>query len=193
MPHLGVAFLMSANKGMIVKDKILTALLFSVAAIQPVQAQDAQEVTPQANSQEASSQESPDAAVAETYSAPLDSALVLPKLNITWDCGDCEHNDKVPPLIEQAYIAEAKKHSLAISETEIAEVAITDIRQRPPGVRIMFGIMAGKDRLGVRIRYLDQEHMVSHTSANAIMGLNHLSESVGQKTYVELATVKSAE
>lgn len=188
MPHLGVAFLMSANKGMIVKDKILTALLFSVAAIQPVQAQEAQEVTPQANSQEA-----PDAAVAETSSAPLDSALVLPKLNITWDCGDCEHNDKVPPLIEQAYIAEAKKHSLAISETEIAEVAITDIRQRPPGVRIMFGIMAGKDRLGVRIRYLDQEHVVSHTSANAIMGLNHLSESVGKKMYAELATGKSTE
>ena len=189
---------MSANKGMIVKDKILTALLFSVVAIQPVQAQEAQEGAPQANSQEASPpetnpQEAPDAAVAETSSAPLDSALILPKLNITWDCGDCEHNDKVLPLIEQAYVAEAKKHSLAISETEIAEVAITDIRQRPPGVRIMFGIMAGKDRLGVRIRYLDQEHMVSHTSANAIMGLNHLSESVGQKTYVELATEKSAE
>lgn len=193
MPDLGVAFLMSTKKGMIVKDTILAVLLFSVVAIQSAQAQETQEVTPQESLQDTNPQEAPDAAAAETSSAPLDSALVLPRLNITWDCGDCEHNDKVPPLIEQAYIAEAKKHSFAISETEVAEVSITDIRQRPPGVRIMFGIMAGKDRLGVRIRYLNQDHMVSHTSANAIMGLNHLSESVGKKTYVELTTGKSAE
>ena len=114
---------------MIVKGKILAALLFSVVAIQSAWAQEAQEVTPQANSQEASPpekslQETADAAVAEAPSVPPDSVLILPKLNITWDCGDCEHNDKVPPLIEQAYIAEAKKHSFAISETEIAEVSI---------------------------------------------------------------------
>lgn len=128
-----------------------------------------------------------DASTSVIVPTPARSLPTVPKLNITWDCGDCEHNDKVIPLIEQAYAAEAAKHSFSLSETDIADVAITDIRQRPPGVRVLFGFMAGKDRLGLRIRYLGQEHMVSDTSANAIMGLNHLSESVGKSTYAELS------
>lgn len=122
-----------------------------------------------------------------TLAEPAQARATVPRLNITWDCGDCEHNDKVVPLIEQAYAAEAEKNSLTVSETDVAEAAIVDIRQRPPGVRVMFGVMAGKDRLGLRIRYLGQEYTVSDTSANAIMGLNHLSESVGKRAYAELS------
>src|SRR6185312_12864658 len=29
----------------------------------------------------------------------------LPKLVLRWDCGDCTHNEKVPPLLEQGYAA----------------------------------------------------------------------------------------
>lgn len=155
------------------KGIVFSSLLLAVVATQPVWAQ------------VASAPESAAEAVAET--SPAGTLPTVPKLNITWDCGDCEHNDKVLPLIEQAYAAEATKHSFAVSQTDVAEVAITDIRQRPPGVRVMFGIMAGKDRLGLRIRYGGQEYTVSDTSANAIMGLNYLSESVGKKTYAELA------
>ena len=39
----------------------------------------------------------------------------VPKLHIVWDCGEREHNDKVPPLIEQAYAEEAQKHSATVS------------------------------------------------------------------------------
>lgn len=128
--------------------------------------------------------------------APVDMApapsKTVPKLAIAWDCGECVHNDKVIPLIEAAYAAEAAKNGAAVSETETAEAAITDIRQRPPGVRVMFGIMSGKDRLGLRIRHAGKEYAVSETSANAVMGLNHLSESVGKKAYAELSP-KSAE
>ena len=55
----------------------------------------------------------------------------VPKLDITWDCGDCEHNHKVVPLIQQAYAEETQGNSFAISRTDVAEVAITDIRQAP--------------------------------------------------------------
>jgi hypothetical protein len=154
------------------KNILYVTFLLAVAAIRPALAQVTPEPTTTADT----------SAVVSAAELPT-----VPKLNITWDCGDCEHNDKVVPLIEQAYAAEAKKNSFAVSETDIAEVAITDIRQRPPGVRVMFGFMAGKDRLGLRIRYLGQEHTVSDTSANAVMGLNHLSESVGKRTYAELS------
>lgn len=119
--------------------------------------------------------------------AAASAQATVPKLHIVWDCGECEHNDKVPPLIEQAYAEEAQKHSATVSETEIAEVAITDIRQRPPGVRVMFGVMAGRDRLALRIRYRDRDHEVKDTSSNIIQGLNSLSASVGRKAYAQLS------
>jgi hypothetical protein len=115
------------------------------------------------------------------------TAIILPKLTFTWDCGGCVQNEKVPPLIEQAYLDEAKNSGLAVSDTDIAEVAIVDIRQRPPGVRVMFGVMSGRDRLAIRIRYKGKEYVANDYSANSLMGLNHLSESVGKKTYAALA------
>lgn len=156
------------------KDALCITLLLAFGVMHPVLAQVAPEPAPAANASAAAPE-------------PAQAWPTVPKLNITWDCGDCERNDKVVPLIERAYAAEARKNSLAVSETDVAEVAITDIRQRPPGVRVMFGFMAGKDRLGLRIRYLRQEYAVSDTSANAIMGLNYLSESVGKRAYAELS------
>ena len=110
----------------------------------------------------------------------------LPKLNITWNCGACTHNAKVIPLIRQAYRAEAQSSGRSISSTETAQVEIIDFRQRNPGTRVMLGIMAGKDRLGLRITYKDMEYYTSDTSANAIQGMNHLCAAVGAETYQQL-------
>lgn len=126
--------------------------------------------------------QSADAADAPTAAA----ARSVPKLSIRWDCGECEHNDKVPPLIEQAYAEQAAENEARVSDNDIAEVAIVDIRQRPPGVRVMFGVMAGRDRLGLRVTYRDRVFEVSDTSANIVMGLNHLSASVGKSVFEEL-------
>ncbi|WP_152566221.1 hypothetical protein [Lysobacter antibioticus] len=130
------------------------------------------------------------ATAAADASNVLASRRTVPKLNIRWDCGECEHNDKVPPLIEQAYVEQANERWLNVSETDVADVAIIDIRQRPPGVRVMFGIMAGRDRLGLRVRHAGKEFEVSDTSSNIVMGLNHLSASVGKSVFEELAAAK---
>jgi hypothetical protein len=113
-------------------------------------------------------------------------AASLPKLNITWNCGACTQNTKVIPLIRQAYRAEAQSSGRAISSSEVAQVEIIDFRQRNPGTRVMLGIMAGKDRLGLRITYKDVEYYTSDTSANAIQGMNHLCAAVGTETYQKL-------
>jgi len=166
--------------GKSVSSKRLTmSVVLAVLAVSPVFAQEA---APAATSAETA------APAAEAAAAPVAVATTtVPKLKITWDCGECEHNDAVPPLIEQAYAAEAQKHALTVSETDVAEVTITDIRQRPPGVRVMFGFMAGKDRLGLHIQYAGHAYDVSDTSANAVMGLNHLSASVGKQAYEQLS------
>jgi hypothetical protein len=114
-------------------------------------------------------------------------AHTVPKLNITWDCGECQVNDKVVPLVIEAYRIEAGKHGRTVSETEAVDVKINDFRQRNPGVRVMIGIMAGKDRLGMKINYNGEEIVVKDYSANAMEGMNALCESVGKKAYKELA------
>lgn len=111
----------------------------------------------------------------------------VPKLNIAWDCGDCPVNDKVIPLVQEAYRAEAAKHGKTVSETDVAEAKIHDYRQRNPGARVMLGIMAGKDRLGIKINVGGEEIVVSDYSANAMQGMNALCESVGKKAYKQVA------
>lgn len=119
-------------------------------------------------------------------SASPSVAPMVPKLNITWECGDCEKNAKIAPLIEQNYAAEAKSNGAALSESEVAEVAIIDFRQRPPGGRFMLGFLAGKDKLGLRIRYKGREMLVDDYAVNAFTGMNALCEVIAKKAYASL-------
>jgi hypothetical protein len=112
----------------------------------------------------------------------------LPKLVIKWQCEEpCTANEKVPPLIEAAYAKAAAAHGYAISESESADATIVDYRQRPPAVRVMLGILAGKDRLGLRIAYRGKDYTVNDYSANALQGMNSLCESAGTQSYTKMA------
>ena len=113
---------------------------------------------------------------------------VLPKLSINWQCSkDCTINDKVPDLLASAYAGAAAKNGFTVSETDVAEVNIVDYRQRPPGARVMMGAFAGKDRLTVKIRYRGKEVEAGDSVLNALQGMNHLCESVGQRSYKAIA------
>jgi hypothetical protein len=113
----------------------------------------------------------------------------VPKLNIVWDCGKCTVNEKVVPLIVEAYRLEAAAHRKTVSEAQSIEARINDYRQRNPGARVMLGIMAGKDRLGLELTYNGQKFEVSDYSANAIEGMNALCESVAKKAYKKVASL----
>lgn len=119
--------------------------------------------------------------------------LQVPKLAIRWGCQECPVNEKVAPLIEKAYADEAAKGGYAVSDAETAEMVITDFRQRPPGVRAVFGVFAGKDRLGVRIVYRDKERNAEDYSANAWFGMNSLCESVAKQSYEQVLSIMQSE
>ena len=114
------------------------------------------------------------------------AAKTVPKLNIVWDCGECKVNDKVIPLLLESYAAEAAQRGRTVSETEAVDAKIHDYRQRNPGARVMLGIMAGKDRLGLKMTYNGEEIVVTDYSANAVEGMNALCESVAKKAYKQL-------
>lgn len=110
----------------------------------------------------------------------------LPKLVFSWDCGNCAHNEKVFPLIEKTYASDAAAAGYTVSESETAEVAITAYRQRPPGVRVMFGIMAGKDILKTRVTFRGKEFVAADYNANAFQGMNNLCSEVSKKVMAQV-------
>lgn len=122
---------------------------------------------------------------------PLHAAThAMPTLSIRWDCGQCVPNEKVIPLIRQNYEEQVRKHQQTLASKDSAEVVITDFRQRPPGVRVMLGGFAGKDRLGVSIRYKGKSFSASDSAVTIMNGMNSLCKSVAQSTYSQLASIQ---
>jgi len=111
------------------------------------------------------------------------TAKTVPSLDIRWNCGDCAHNDKIIPLIQERYASEAQAAGYTISADDTVATEIVDFRQRPPGVRVMFGVMSGKDRLRLKAVRDGQEYFVGDTSANAIQGQNALCAEAGKQLF----------
>jgi len=114
------------------------------------------------------------------------TARQVPKISLSWDCGDCDHNEKVFPLLEENYRKVAKSKGYTVSDSETAEVVITEYRQRPPGLRVMFGVFAGKDKLSTRITYRGKEYIAKDYEANAFTGMNGLCVSVAKRAFKQI-------
>ena len=110
----------------------------------------------------------------------------LPRVVLRWDCGDCEPNEKVFPQIEKAYASNAAAKGYTVSDTETAEIVVVKYRQRPPGVRVMFGFMAGKDILETRVTFRGADFLAGDYSANSFHGMDSLCDTVAQMTFDKL-------
>ncbi len=124
---------------------------------------------------------------AEAAQPLSDSAAVavksVPALSISWNCGDCAQTPKIIPLIVERYALEAGKAGYAVSTSETVAADIVDFRQRPPGIRVMFGVMGGKDRLKLKLTYGGVQHTVGDSSANIVQGQNALCADVAEQLY----------
>jgi hypothetical protein len=134
---------------------------------------------PAAFAQDAASAPSGDAQTAHVVTTTL-STKQLPAVTVRWACGDCTQNDKVAPLITSDYEAEASKKGYTVSSAETAEIVITEYRQRPPAMRVMFGAFAGKDKLATKVIFRGKEYQADDYSANAFSGMNGLCASVAK-------------
>lgn len=114
----------------------------------------------------------------------------MPKLSIRWECGECATNPKVIPLIQQNYLEQVRKHGQTLASKHSAEIVITDFRQRPPTARALLGGFAGKDRLGVSIRYKGKSLVASDSAVTIMNGMNSLCKSVAQSTYRQLSQLQ---
>ena len=114
------------------------------------------------------------------------SGKVVPKISVRWDCGDCEQNPKVAPLIEKTYETEAATKGYSISTNENAEIVIKEYRQRNPAARVLFGVFAGKDKLATKLSFRGKEYVANDYAANAFYGMNSLCESIAQQAFTQV-------
>lgn len=108
-----------------------------------------------------------------------------------WDCGECIQNVKVLPLIEEEYRKNALEKGLVVSATEVAELSITEFRQRPPAARVMLGIFAGKDVLKTKIVFRGKEFIAEDYMANAWLGMNALCAEIARQAIKHLSPASS--
>jgi hypothetical protein len=123
---------------------------------------------------------------AASASAPLGATAVaagVPALEIEWSCGNCEPNEKVPPLIKSTYAVAAGAGHVGVVEGDPVHVTITEFRQRNPALRSLFGIMAGKDVMAVKLSWHGKQATAREYEANAFHGMNAIAESVGKQTF----------
>lgn len=132
-------------------------------------------------------------APAKTGTAPQrPEAKTVPALEIVWNCGKCEQNPKIVPLIQERYAMEANEAGYTVSSDARIAAEIVDFRQRNPGMRIMFGVMSGKDRLQLKLIHNGVEHTVGDSSANIIQGQNALCADVARQIYKLVTSVQNA-
>ena len=149
-----------------------------------------------ASAQEISETNAPATAAAQAEStstppAPVtgsSTGKVVPNIAVRWDCGSCEENAKVAPLIEKTYQAEALAKGHTVSTTETVQVAIKEYRQRHPAARSLFGAFSGKDKLATKLSFRGKDYNAEDYSANAFQGMNSLCESVARQTLAQLLT-----
>lgn len=127
--------------------------------------------------------EQANATTATTTTAAEPAANTVPALDITWNCGKCEQNPKIVPLIIERYTAEAREAGYSVSTSETAKAEIVDFRQRNPGLRIAFGVMGGKDRLQLRLMRDGGAIDIGDSSANIIQGQNALCADVARQLF----------
>ena len=142
---------------------------------------------------ESSSQQVPAPSNSSTAVSSAAGSTGVPDLQIDWDCGDCKPNEKVPPLIQAGYAHAASKGHVDVGDGDKVVVKITDFRQRNPALRSLFGVMAGIDKLTVSISWHGKQATAHETSANALQGMNSLSESVGKQTFAAVQKLVAAE
>lgn len=111
------------------------------------------------------------------YAAPQ-SSHQLPRLKVRWECGDCSPSPKVIEALETAYAKAAAGRGVAVSDNVTAELTITEFRQRPPALRVLVGILAGKDVLKASLNYRGRTYQAEDYSANAWTGMNRICDVV---------------
>jgi hypothetical protein len=126
------------------------------------------------------------AIVAPPSSSSSVQSAEVPSLKTVMACGSCSVPDTVPGLIAKGYADAAAKAGVKIASDSGATLTITSYTQRPPAARVMLGIFAGKDEIKATVTYKNKTFEVEDYYLNAWLGMNALSERIGEMAFEKM-------
>ena len=117
---------------------------------------------------------------------------VIPMLDMQFNCGTCEQDNKIKALVEGAYLDQLELEKATIDNVNKTVLNVTHFRSRGKA-RFFIGALAGADNISGSISCNGVEHPVSDTAISAINGIESVARNVGKDAYKALkACVLSA-
>ena len=110
----------------------------------------------------------------------------VPQLVVSWGCGRCKANERVPALIAAGYARAAQAAGYKVSQAEKARVSIMAFSERRSAMRVMFGKLAGRDTLATQTVFRGQTMMATESATESTMNMEMVSTRVGEQTFRQL-------
>lgn len=121
-----------------------------------------------------------------TVTAPVIETVpdgtVIPMLNMQFDCGDCQQDNKIKALVEGSYIDQAELEKATIDETKTIAYKVSHFRSRGKA-RFFIGALAGADNIAGTVSCNGDFHLVSDTAISAVNGIESVARNVGKDAY----------
>lgn len=109
---------------------------------------------------------------------------VIPMLEVKYDCGDCQADNKIKALIEGSYLDRAQKEKADVNEDDDNKVVYTVTNFRSRGkARLFVGALAGADNIKGTVECNGKAMQVSDTAISAFSGIEAVARNVGVDAY----------
>ena len=107
---------------------------------------------------------------------------VIPMLDMQFNCGTCEHDNKIKALVEGAYLDQAELEKASVNDANKTVLNVTHFRSRGKA-RFFIGALAGADNITGSISCNGVNQPVSDTAISAINGIESVARNVGKDAY----------
>ena len=112
----------------------------------------------------------------------VSAGTIIPMLEMQFNCGSCEQDNKIKALVEGAYLDQADLEKATVNEVNKTVLNVTHFRSRGKA-RFFIGALAGADNISGSISCNGVEHPVSDTAISAINGIESVARNVGKDAY----------
>jgi hypothetical protein len=110
------------------------------------------------------------------------NGTVIPMLDMHFNCGTCEQDNKIKALVEGAYLDQLELEKATIDDVNKTVLNVTHFRSRGKA-RFFIGALAGADNITGSISCNGAEHAVIDTAISAINGIESVARNVGKDAY----------
>jgi hypothetical protein len=110
------------------------------------------------------------------------AGTVIPMLDMQFNCGTCEQDNKIKALVEGAYLDQLELEKATVDEVNKTVLNVTHFRSRGKA-RFFIGALAGVDNITGTVSCNGAEHAISDTAISAINGIESVARNVGKDAY----------